>query len=537
MKSSVVAVAALLSIASVSSFASRVDAKEADAKEPDEIVEIVEDDEAKRPVKKPERAPEERPDQIAFRGFTRLTLAAGMAAREIAPAGAPSEERVGYDRGALTTHTYLDVKYSRGKTFQAVLSGSLAYGGYLAESRPGYLGAERKLESGRVEPVLREAYVGIYGEHVDLRLGQQRIVWGAGGGLAPNDVLNARDVRNRMQLDQEMIDLPTPAVRADFDLGVGILGVVVQPFFVPDRLSLYGGNWSLVQPDSPRSYRRLFGLYAEDRDRNHIDDAQAALVGARSPSGPLDGASIGASFKVHAGKLDTSFYYHWGRDRTPYIYLDPAFSRQLEIADPDKVDGLVFDAFQSQQKKAEAAYGGPLVIRYYRRHHVGFDATTTAGPLVLRADASYDTAMTFFSQGTLNSVARGAAQGVVGMEYQRALDKVISVEAWYMRLVGPEMRLVPVLDPANRGPLLFSDENNVGVASLVRWSFFENLVFETRSFVGVSPTWYMVRPEIGYNAPSFTVRVGLLLVDGERGSFGGVYGRNDTAYVTARHSF
>jgi hypothetical protein len=198
----------------------------------------------------------------------------------------------------------------------------------------------------------------------------------------------------------------------------------------------------------------------------------------------------------------------------------------------------VLDGLIQQQKRASANYGGPLVVQYYRRHHVGADVATTAGPFVLRADAAYDSGSTFFSQRTMNSVARPIAQAVVGVEYQTGdLYKMVALEAWYMRLLGPEIPLVPVLDQANSGPLLFAADNNLGFASLVRWSFFEDVVVEVRSFIGVNPSWYMVRPEVGYQRPSFTVRAGVMLIDGEPGSYGGYYRRNDTAYLTARYSF
>jgi hypothetical protein len=510
-------------------------------KEGDDIVETIEDQpQATKPEPKPPEPKKEepKPDKFEFRGFTRLTVAAGTITPYVAPEFAPAAERVGYDRGSIMQHGYVDFRYSRGKSFQAVLSGSLAYGAYLNESRPGPVQPENNVEFGRIEPVLREAYIGVYSGRFDLRLGQQRIVWGNSDGIAPNDILNARDLRNRMQLDTEMIHLPTLAARADIDLGLAVLGLVAQPFFVPDQFSLYGGNWSLVQPDAPRTYRRLFGLYAAGRDRTVVEDVQQALVTARVPKSVVKAGSFGGSLRFNFGKVDAAYYYYYGFDRTPFVYLDPQFAAQLDQFDPNAVNGAILDVFLQQLNSASASYGGPLVINYYRRHHVGADAATTVGPFVLRVDTAYDSAASFFAKDTLNSVARPQAQGVFGIEYQTGdLNKIILLETWYMRLLGPEVPLVPVLSQANDGPLLFVKEDNLGFSNLVRWTFFENLIVETRSFLGATPFWYMVRPEIGYVNTSFTARVGALLIEGRDDSFGRYYRRNNTVYVTARYAF
>ena len=145
--------------------------------------------------------------------------------------------------------------------------------------------------------------------------------------------------------------------------------------------------------------------------------------------------------------------------------------------------------------------------------------------------------MTFYTRQNLNSVARPTAQAVVGAGYQRGFGKVIILEASYLRLLGPEIPVVPVANQANDGPLLFVNDDNVGIANVVRWTFLENIVFEARSFLGIQPLSWVLRPEIGYATSSFTFRVGYLIIDGEGGSFGSYYRRNESLYVTTRYSF
>ena len=446
------------------------------------------------------------------------------------PANAAPQDRVGYERASSVTQAYLDVRYTRGRTFQAVISGSLAYTGSLVEGAAGQDAASQQLKTILLEPLLREAYLGFYSDRVDVRIGQQRIVWGNSDSVTPNDVLNARDTRNHLQLDPEMVAIPTLALRADFDLGIAVLGLVGQPFFVPDKSAIYGSNWALVQPDAPAGVRRFFGTYAQGEDPAQVGDSLARARGASA----FDGASVGASLRFHLGAgVDASYYYHYGRDRSPFVYLDPNVANQLATANSNQDVAAIFAA----QQKASASYGGPFVVESIRRHHVGGDLATVAGPFVLRADAAFDTAMTFYTRDTLNSIARPAAQLVAGVEYQQGLGKVIVLEGTYLHLFDPEVPVVPTPNQANVGPLLFVQPNNYGLANAIRWSLFESFVFEMRTFFGIQPLSWVVRPEVGYASPSFTVRLGYLAIDGAAGSFGGYYRRNESVYLTTRYSF
>jgi hypothetical protein len=511
--------------------------REARAEGDDDLVEVLEDEPQARPS--PARPTEERAksDKIELRGFARTTWELGLPKEGSAPRGLGTQRelQVGYERASSVNQMYVDVRYKRGDSFQVVVSGSLAYTASLMEGRAGEKNDSREVETVLVEPMLREAYLGFFGKRVDIRLGQQRIVWGNSEAAAPNDVLNARDDRNRLQLDPEMTHIPTMAARADFDLGLAVLGVVAQPFFTPNRSSIYGTNWSLVQPDSPIHVRRFFGTYTADKDPAAI---QSALVRENASRDLFDGASAGTSLRLNVSGFDASFYYYYGLDPTPFVYMDPNIARAFESAKSlSNPTGQDFEVIYAAQRQASAAYGGPFVSRYIRRHHVGGDLATTVGPVVLRLDTAYDSASTFYTKDNLNSVARPTAQLVLGAEYQRGFGKGIIIEGSYLRLLGPSLIVIPTPNQANGGPLLFVKDDNVGVATVVRWTFFENLVVEWRSFLGITPFSWVVRPEIGYINPTFTARVGLLMLDGEGGSFGSFYRRNETVYVTARYSF
>ncbi len=460
-------------------------------------------------------APPER-EKLEFRGFTRFTTGVGLYPSGVEPVGATFPERVAYERWFQEEHLYLDLRYLYGRRFQAVTSASLQFEAFRVEGRPGNpLPQDDRFEYRLPQAYLREAYVGVFlGDRVDLRLGQQRIAWGISDAFTPNDVLNARDRRNPFLFDTEMLNQPTPALRADLDAGLAVVSLVVQPFFIPDRFDFYGTNWALIQPRSPKPYRRLYGFLSNDRDRNSFATLQDLQTESQRPEG-LSGTSVGASLKAHLGKVDTSFYYQYGYDRSPAVYMDTAFANQLSNIDPNTVDGVILDALLKSLKSSSAKNGAPLVLSYVRRHHVGFDASTAVGPIVLRLEGAYDTATTFYSIDAFSSRVRPQAQGVFGIEYTTGdTKKLLALEISYLRLLDPPVSFAPLLSPSGGGQLLFYDDDNVNVAGLARWTFFDHLSMELRTIGGIKPAYYSVPPEIGYGSDPLPARIGLLASDG-----------------------
>lgn len=488
------------------------------------------------PPRRP-REPAPKPDTFEMRGFTRFTSAVGL--HEIAPElpGTAPQERVPYDRAFAQQHLYLDLRYTHADWFRAVASGSLSVAGYQQTNQPSDGRATTSVDVQAVDAILRETYVAFTVGRLDLRLGQQRIAWGNSDAFSPNDVLNGRDLRNPFLFDPEMLVLPTLAARADLDVGLGVLGMVFEPFIPADRFDLYGTNWAVVQSDAPRAYRRLFGALARGQDRNAVLGVQDTLTNGALGTANLE-PTIGTSFKTHVGAIDLSWYFATGFDRQPAVFVDPAFQAQLERLEPDNVNAGVIDAVINQARASTRAVGGPIVVSYRRRSHVGFDAQTSVGPFVLRTDLAYDSAKPFYAARTLNTTLRGAAQEVVGLEYQTGnLHEVIGLELWAQQFVGPEIRYVPAIDAGTGGPLLFASPASYGGAGLFRWLAWEKIVLDTRAVVGVSPFWWSVRPEIGWQETTFTVRAGLLALDGTDRGLGDWYRRNTTAYVTARVAF
>ncbi|HVZ33030.1 MAG TPA: DUF1302 family protein, partial [Polyangiaceae bacterium] len=282
------------------------------------------------------------------------------------------------------TQLVLRSSYVQGKRFEATVSGMLGYTLHVAGESPQYRPGVIPLQRGELDPQLRDAYLGFYWPNVELRIGQQRVAWGRADFQSPNDVINARDLRDPFLEEPELRHLPTPVVRLDISDGPVTLEGVVSPLFVPDRFDVYGSNWSAIQRRSPGVYQAFLGNASDLVDPSVERDFAALWRQTELPSASGAGASAGAKLAIAAPGVDIDAYYQYGFDSLPFVSADPQFSQYLNTTD----FGTQAAANLSPLLDLMDAGVKPLTARYIRRHHVGMDLVTSAGPLALRLDGA-----------------------------------------------------------------------------------------------------------------------------------------------------
>jgi hypothetical protein len=420
----------------------------------------------------------------------------------------------------------LRASYQHGRSFEATISGVLGYTLHVAKAAPEYSVNVVELTRGEIEPELREAYLGFFWPSVDLRIGQQRVAWGRADFQSPNDVINARDLRDPFLAETELRYLPTLVARSSVNAGPVTFEVVVSPFFVPDRFDMYGSNWSAIQYHAREEYQRYLGSASALVDPSIERDLARLWRQTELPPNNGKGLAAGARLAASLSGADLSAYYHYGYDSTPYVTLDPAFQDYLASADLSRESSTstkfkpIFDLIDQGIQ--------PLRSRYRRRHHVGVDLATAFGPIVARLDAAYETQRGFYKLD-LNSYAAPTVLGVFGLEYQTgSLDDVVLVE-----LLGARLLRVPT-----DLPLLAYEQTTTAVAGTLRWTLAESWGIDLRGLVGIHPETYVVQPALRYKpSDALSLKLGALIMSGEQDSFGWYYGDNDTAFVQLRYAF
>lgn len=462
-------------------------------------------------------------DRFALTGWARQSVELGFSNDALRP-NQPERTALPYDRAVARSQLFMQARYSRGNWFEADVSGQLAYAlfeqGPAHESTP-FNGFNGQSARGALEGQLRELFVGFFSSRLDVRIGQQRIAWGKGDFVSPNDVMNARDTRDPFVGETELLHLPTFAIRADLDLGIGTLEGVFSPVFTPDRFDVSGSNWAAIQPDAPTWVRGVANLIDRSTDASLRPTVQRLLSATNYPKSDFSEPVVGARWTWNLSRADVSYYYQYGFDG-PLLEVDPALVTSLRSLDYSHA-GL---ADLEPVLRAIDAGQAPIRLSYLRRHHVGMDASTTWGPLAFRVDTAFDSKRAFIRRDFLGTTSP-TFQGLASIEYQTGdTDKDLLIEVIYQHLF--DKQAIPVLIYAR---------DTVGIAGDLRWPIWGPVTAELRALVGLRPESQLVQPQLNVKFGALVLSAGGLLLRGAQYSYGQYFQRNDEAYLKAKYSF
>lgn len=101
-----------------------------------------------------------------------------------------------------------------------------------------YVGIEHEPEIG-----VREAYVDIFFDQADIRIGKQAIMWGQAEGAFITDIVSPRDMRSFILADFREIRKGIPAVKADYYAGQYTFEGIWIPQFVPSSMPSMASPW------------------------------------------------------------------------------------------------------------------------------------------------------------------------------------------------------------------------------------------------------------------------------------------------------
>jgi hypothetical protein len=161
-----------------------------------------------------------------------------------------------------------------------------------------YVGADGEPDIG-----LREAYIDLFLPSLDLRVGQQAVVWGEAEGVFITDIVSPQDMRSFILADFREIRMGIPAVRADYYAGPFTFEAVWIPRFVPSRLPDSGSIWFTPE--------------------------MSALSGAELPSDALENSEIFGKLSYFGSALNAEVMagYAWDDQPVRFSGSDFAYER------------------------------------------------------------------------------------------------------------------------------------------------------------------------------------------------------------------
>jgi hypothetical protein len=330
---------------------------------------------------------------------------------------------------------------------------------------------------------LRQAYMEVFFDAMDIRIGKQQIIWGKADGVFITDVVSPKDMRNFLLPEFEEIRLGVDALKIDLYLADNTLEFVWIPVFTPSRPPESGSIW-YQPPDFPVTP-------TWDTSRSQVDNRLAdgeVFLKFSLLSSAID-------FELMAGSM-------WDDD--------PTWHRVVTVSpSTGQISALTIQP------------------EHHRLQMSGGAFSTTVGGIVLRGEAAYYQGKYFYSENMARS------EGVLKKDYTHSL---LGTDFSLLDLkLGLQLIQKTILDYEDG---LIEDENDTTVTALARMDLLrETLSLELFAYYGVNHQDSMIRPKIAYAlADGFDIQLGANVFNGTTGTFGR-YDANDTFFTRIKYSF
>ena len=198
---------------------------------------------------------------------------------------------------------------------------------------------DRVEDNRRFDAILYENYMDISRGDFDFRLGRQNIIWGEMVGLFFADVVSAKDLRQFVAQDFDLIRIPQWAVRAEHFKGDFHTEAIWIPFMTYNQIGKPGDDFYPIQDFSAPP-----GFTTEIRTNDQP---------TRDPSN----SAYGLRFSFLKAGWDISTFYYRSVD------ADPAFFREIQTGPTPKIIITPKNKKIHQAAATLAKDFGPLVVK------------------------------------------------------------------------------------------------------------------------------------------------------------------------------
>lgn len=324
---------------------------------------------------------------------------------------------------------------------------------------------------------LRQAYLDIYFDDFDLRIGKQQIIWGKADGVFITDVISPRDLSEFILPDFEEIRIGVNAFKLDYYLGNSTFEAVWIPLFEPAILPDANSIWSPQMPD-------FFLPVNYDYSKAEVEDK-------------LENSEYGFKYSYLGSALDFELMTAFLWDDNPAMHI---------FAQPDST----------------------LLIKpeYHRLPLAGASFSKAIGGAVLRGESAFYFDKKFAAEDLNNN-------GIMENNY---LHYLIGYDHnWFGVNVSIQFIQEYILDYQDE---IRNEEFSNTMSFLISEDFLrETLRLELFSYLGINNEDALLRPKIIYDiADGFEVMMGANIFVGNDGNFG-QYNQNDMLYLKLRYDF
>ncbi len=334
-----------------------------------------------------------------------------------------------------------------------------------------------------IEMGLREAYLDLYFNNFDIRLGKQQIIWGKADGVFITDIVSPKDLREFLLPDFDEIRTGITSLKLNYFKGNSTIEAVWAPVFTPTQMPADGSIWQPVMS---------FPLVPD------FDYSTSEIT----PS--LENSEVYLRYSLMASSVD--FELVGGS----FFYDDPAL-HLTRIIDPNTMQ---LTGITARPEYHRVTMGG------------GSFSLPVAG-FVFRGEGAYYSGRYF--QTTDNSVPDAVIEKN-NLHYMAGLDYTLAGVKLSVQFIQEY-----ILDYDEE---LVYDEFESTMTFLAKKDFFrERLWVELFSYIGINSEDALIRPKVTWAfSDGFEILGGANIFVGESGRFG-QYDNNDMIYLKFKYSF
>jgi hypothetical protein len=331
----------------------------------------------------------------------------------------------------------------------------------------------------RFEAMVRETYIDLGANDWEFRLGRQHIIWGEMVGLFVADVVSAKDLRQWVLPDFDMIRIPQWAARAEYFAGDFHAEAVWIPYMTYDDIGKPGAEFYPFNPPA-------------------IPGLQTVIAKEKKPTG-LDDSAYGLRLSMLKNGWDMSGFYYSTNDPSA------AFSRQTV---------------------ATTITYTPI---HDRIHQLGATLGKDLGPMVLKAEAVYsmDRLYSTLDPGDVDGlVEQDVLDYIVGLEWSFPQETRLNVQFFQRWFPDHDAGIVP--DNTESGvSLLFSTQ-----------ALHPRLEPEMLLASSLNRSDWSAQFKLGWRLDgNWRLAAGVDIFEGSEGGLFGVYDDKDRVYTEVRYSF
>lgn len=330
---------------------------------------------------------------------------------------------------------------------------------------------------------LRQAYIDIFFNSMDIRIGKQQIIWGKADGVFITDVISPKDLREFLLPEFDEIRMGITAVKFDYYIGNSTLELVWVPVFSPTMMpeddSIWNPGFDLpLQPEF-------------DYSKKEVQES-------------LKNSEVFFKYSTVSSAIDLEFMagYMWDDDPTMHTVksIDPATMQPESIT---------------------------IIPQHHRLGLAGGSFSTTIGGYVIRGEGAYYFGKYFLSEDPMIKeavVEKDYLQYLIGVDFT-LMDIKMSVQFIQQYILDYED---PIVNDRAENMMTF-----LATKDFLR----ETLIVELFSYIGLNDGDALIRGKVKYKlTDELEILLGANIFTGTEGMFG-QYNKNDMVYAKVKYSF